>query len=158
LKMYGSHARGDFILYVNGWQEQLIRDELGIQNGQQNHFILNDFLNRLNNQIPQQIDYHLTANVLRDNKDAINSNLSSIIDDALKVNLVGIRRLQDNARARDKTLRKLYLYSDGNGDDIAAFIDAINADGRFTIGWREDSSSMSFSDLLRQFNDKVMRP
>ncbi|WP_109400242.1 hypothetical protein [Proteus sp. TJ1640] len=155
LKMYGAHGKGDFILYIKDWQEQLIRDELGIKNGQRYPFRLNDFLDTLNNQIPQQIDNVRTANTLRDNKDTIKTYLPNIVDEALKVNLVGIRRLKENAKARDKTLRKLYLHSDGNGDDISAFIDAIKSDGRFTIGWREDGDRIPFRELLSQFNDRV---
>lgn len=154
-KMFGSHRKGVFTIYPNRRDEQRIRDELGIQNGQMHPFVLDDFLTNLNAMIPQEIDNSRTADTLRESANVIKKHLPRVVDDVLRTHLIGIRTLQDGANAQDETLRKLYLYSDGDGDDISAFITAIKSDGRYTIAWREDGDSLPFSELLRDFRDRV---
>jgi hypothetical protein len=75
---------------------------------------------------------------LRDHKNSFRTGpLRATIDEARKIYLVGLRGLGEDRRPREKTLRKLYLYVEGDPAEIAEFISALKKANK-TVAWTDD--------------------
>ncbi|EJB8439024.1 hypothetical protein MW344_003612 [Vibrio parahaemolyticus] len=148
-KTYGSRRHGDFHIYINEAVEVLIRAELGILHGQGAEFQLEAFLNRLNAQIPEYSNATDKVNALRDAAPTV-SRTYSIIDDADKIYLLGLKNLPDGSSPREKTLRKLYLYVEAEPETIDMFILQLKRQNK-TLRWTSDPNlECAFLDVINR--------
>jgi hypothetical protein len=137
LKAYGSHRRGDFKVYINHEDEVAILEELDIHGGV-HKFDLERFLGELNAAFPKHLSLSKTIETLRDHQDLFKTTfLSSTVDDALKIYLIGPRALPPRQRPREKTLRKLYLYVKADPYIIADFVTELKKRNK-TVAWTDD--------------------
>lgn len=152
IKLYGHHLSGNFDAYITPKEENLIRQELQLKGGG-TPFECTKFLNELNNLIPQFLPPSAKANTLKRTWPNIQEEMKSLVDDADKTILIGLKPLPKGYKPRDKTLRKLYLYANGVTDDIADFIEALK-ERNFTLAWTNDPTrtAKSFAQLLADFS------
>lgn len=149
LKMYGSHRKGDFKVYIEDLDKAKMICELQLKpsNGT---FDFITFLNELNSRIPLEISNEDTLNNLRRNSKIINS--LNPVDDCDKTVLVGIKKLT-HGKPREKTLRKLYLHTNGCHKSIAELIGLLK-NANCTVAWTTEdrrSEAANISDLLMTF-------
>lgn len=154
IKLYGSHKSGDFIAYINEVEIDLIRRELNLQGGEQ-AFNIGGFLNAINSSIPQHLSPAVKGDTLRSTWPNVSNQMTEFVDDANKTILIGLKTLRENTRARDKTLRKLYLYVNGQDKAISDFIKEIKK-RPLTLAWTSDptKTAKSFAQLLMDFASK----
>lgn len=140
LKLYGNHEKGQFYIYLSGWMKDLFKKELLIEtnNPAQNLFEFDRFFNDLNLAIPKTLSLSQKIYELKNSWNEVKKNLpKDIIDDEDKTILIGDVKLPPNKRPQEKTLRKLYLYADGNPEDIAELINRLKSLNR-TVAWTND--------------------
>lgn len=130
IKAYGSHRNGKFILYINNELKQHFIDELQLQSGN-NEFSFMSFLTQVNNAIPNRIDFREKINVLRDNRNLITQ--IGGVDDAEKTILMGPMHLSVGT-PRDRTLRKLFAYTEGDPEEIDELIKMLK-ERNVTLRW-----------------------
>lgn len=130
VKLYGSHRKGEFTLYVNNELKQHFIDELQLQPGN-NEFSFLGFLTQVNNAIPNRIDFREKIKVLRDNRNLITK--IGGVDDAEKTILMGPMYLSVGT-PRDRTLRKLYAYTEGDPEEIDELIKTLK-ELNVTLRW-----------------------
>ena len=130
IKLYGSHRKGEFTFYINENLRQHFIDELQLQSGN-NVFDFQIFLARLNNAIPNRIDSQEKINTLRDNRNLI-AKIGGV-DDAEKTILMGPMHLSVGT-PRDRTLRKLYAYTEGDPEEIDELIKTLK-ELNVTLRW-----------------------
>ena len=133
LKVYGSHAKGDFKIFFKITDENAIRKELGIFGGKR-PFIFENFLHELNKQIPKSLPRQAKLDKLREVWPEVKHHLSKVVDEADKVYLIGTKSLPEGRFPRYKTLRKLYIYMDDSAEAVDAFIAALQ-NARMTLAW-----------------------
>ncbi|MEY0665297.1 hypothetical protein AB7281_21965 [Providencia rettgeri] len=152
VKLYGNHLNGNFDIYIRKKEEDLIRQELCLSGGE-NPFDLDNFLTELNDNIPQYLPPTTKGETLRNTWGYIKDDMGNIIDDADKTILIGLKKLPDDKKPRDKTLRKLYLYINGHDNDISTFIESIK-DRNITLAWTNDHTrtAKTFAQLLTDFS------
>ena len=145
-KLYGNHIKGQFYIYLEDYMKKLFKDELLIESSVTNNpFIFEDFFNRLNESIPNSIPLNQKISVLRDCWHEIKNKLpKDIVDESDKTILIRLIQLPDNKKPQEKTLRKLYLYADGNEHEIARLIRVLKK-LNMTVGWTNDSNKTSRS-------------
>lgn len=132
IKMYGNHIKGKFEVYITDQIKNELIEELQLtSNGASFDFI--SFLEQLNNSIPQSIDHREKISKLRQNKDIIRP--LDVIDEADRTILIGEVRLPKNKEPQDKTLRKLYIYTDGAVQDITKLIELLKQ-YNMTVAWQ----------------------
>jgi hypothetical protein len=155
IKLYGNHQSGDFYAYINQDLEELIRLELQLQGGIGNEFNLNNFLNNINNNIPLVLPSFTKGEILRRAWPDLAERMRDVVDDADKTILIGLKRLKKNTKARDKTLRKLYLYVESHDNSIASFIEEIKKKP-FTLAWTNDPTKTpkTFAQLAIELSGK----
>ena len=107
LKAYGSHRSGDFLIYFNEGDEKDIIEELQLA-GNGGAFLFEQFLVALNQQIPITLPLQYKLDKMREIWPQVGHNLVTVIDQAEKTRLIGIKNLPEGQNPRDKTLRKLY--------------------------------------------------
>jgi hypothetical protein len=129
-KTYGSHRKGKFTLYINNELKQHFIDELQLQPGN-NEFSFLGFLTQVNNAIPNRIDFREKIKVLRDNRNLITK--IGGVDDAEKTILMGPMHLSVGT-PRDRTLRKLYAYTEGDPEEIDELIKTLK-ELNVTLRW-----------------------
>ncbi|MCT4708899.1 hypothetical protein MUA04_01515 [Enterobacteriaceae bacterium H11S18] len=154
IKLYGSHAAGDFMAYIKAREQDLIRQELQLQGGG-NPFNLEHFLNTLNNAIPQFLPPTTKTEVLQRTWPSIRTEMRTLVDDAHKTVLIGLKPLPEGKKPKDKTLRKLYLHVNGVTNEIGEFLNVIRS-RNITLAWTDDQTrtAKSFAQLLTDFNQK----
>jgi hypothetical protein len=130
IKTYGSHRKGKFTLYINNELKQHFIDELQLQPGN-NEFSFLGFLTQVNNAIPNRIDFREKIKVLRDNRNLITK--IGGVDDAEKTILMGPMYLSVGT-PRDRTLRKLYAYTEGDPEEIDELIKTLK-ELNVTLRW-----------------------
>ena len=142
--------KGDFKVYPSRMDEEAIREELDIHGGL-HRFELRRFLSDLNSAFPAKLPLSSTIKTLREHRDLFHlGSLRSVVDDALKIYLIGPVRLPANKRPREKTLRKLYLYVHVDPNVIADFIADLKRKNT-TVAWTDDPRSAS-NNTLRFLN------
>lgn len=142
LKMYGSHRKGKFEVYIKKDERERIIKELSLSpNG--NHFDFNNFLSQLNEKIPLNMSQEDKIKILRRNKNIVSS--LGVVDEAEKTILIGVRKLSVG-KPRDKTLRKLYLYTDANEADIDELIKLLKKFNR-TVAWTTKDNAHKVVDI-----------
>lgn len=131
--LYGNHLRGDFFIYLNKRLKAKIIKELQLteSNGT---FCFKSFMEQVNNKIPQHISPEQKVKLMRDNKDIINN--TGVIDEADKIYFAGVKHLS-RGTPRDKTLRKLYMYTANNPKDIDLFIKLLKKTNHTTVWYKE---------------------
>ena len=104
VKMYGNHSKGVFLIYVKADHEQDIRHELGIVPGKMTPFVLQNFLEQLNKRIPQTLPLEVKISTFQKHRTAFANHpaIKRHVDEALKIHLVGLRRLSSPTRPRGK--------------------------------------------------------
>lgn len=111
-------------------------------------FRLSDFLQKLNQQIPQSLPLNKTIETLRQKKEFFKSepDLRNLVDEASKVYLIGVKHLPPDKRPREKTLRKLYLHIAASSEVIGSFISYLK-EANYTVAWTDDPSKAN-NDIL----------
>lgn len=143
LKMYGSHRKGKFEVYIKeGEREKMIKELSLSHNG--SHFDFNSFLDQLNEKIPLNISKENKIKILRNNKNIVSS--LGMVDEAEKTILIGVRKLPAEKKPRDKTLRKLYLYTDANEADIDELIKLLKKFNH-TVAWTTEDNAHKATDI-----------
>lgn len=152
LKTYGSHKKGDFIVYLDKENEDNFEKELQLNHSGFKQFDFEHFLNELNNSIPQTIPMQNKVNTLRMNLDVIKE--LSVIDEVDKNVLIGTKHLTIGS-PRDKTLRKLYLYIDSTSQEIDDFINILKSCND-TVAWTSEKTgykAITLNSLLNKRKD-----
>ena len=114
LKMYGSHKKGTFDVYISEKIQNEMTEELCLTHSGK-PFDFEHFLEELNSNIPLEIRQETKIKTLRENRKIISS--LDVVDEAKKTVLIGDKHLSVG-KPQDKTLRKLYLYTDADVKDI----------------------------------------
>lgn len=153
LKLYGAHRKGQFDVYVKPWQEERIKLELGIGQGQSGTpFDLIRFLTTLNTAFPITVPLPQKIENLRKNWSSIRADLPErIIKEEDKTVLIGEKRLPEGHSPGERTLRKLYLHTQGNPNDIARLIRCLKA-AKMTVAWTTEGSKFSSTDVRSLIN------
>lgn len=147
-KLYGSHKNGDFLIYINNINKEKLISELQLRSGKGN-FNFENFLNELNNKIPNSLSINTKIQQFRENWDAIKE--LSVIDEEDRTILIGERRLPKNKKPKETTLRKLYLYTSGSVEDISELIRLLKK-ANMTVAWTNEKAKNSASDLREIIN------
>ncbi|HHM1851368.1 TPA: hypothetical protein ACYSHZ_005115 [Klebsiella pneumoniae] len=112
----------------------------------------------MNDNIPQFLPPTVKGETLRNTWDYIKDDIKNIIDDADKTILIGLKRLPEESKPRDKTLRKLYLYINGHDNDISDFIEAIKKETLHlrgqTIQQEQQKVSLNFLLIFQNMSNK----
>lgn len=135
LKLYGSHKNGDFKAYIKDEDQLSMIQELQLDKseGVGKAFDFKKFLGELNNSIPHHIPVDAKIKTLRENR-VILPKINAV-DDTEKTVYDGTMQLERGVKSpRDKTLRKLYAYTDSNPAVIADFIEELK-ERNMTIRW-----------------------
>ncbi|MFC3032683.1 hypothetical protein ACFOEE_09135 [Pseudoalteromonas fenneropenaei] len=153
LKLYGNHHRGQFYLYLKDYVKDWFKKELLIDSANSTQrFDFDVFFASLNNSIPQTLPLQAKIKKLRDLWPEVSKDLpKEIVDEDEKTILLGDKALPTGSKPREKTLRKLYLYADGNADDITTLISNLKRLNR-TVAWTNDikkiDKAMKVKDLI----------
>ncbi|MCR0202079.1 hypothetical protein MKC79_15350 [[Clostridium] innocuum] len=147
LKMYGSHKRGDFKVYISDDVQERMVDELQLLEGS-GGFEFEAFLGQLNDAIPLNIDMDQKVNILRKNREVISK---IAIDDSDKTVLVGTKYLS-KGKPQDKTLRKLYMYTEESEKEITEFIRNLKK-ANMTVAWTTEEQRFKAAKINSLIND-----
>lgn len=142
LKMYGNHTKGTFDVYISEEMQEALINELCLSHTG-NTFDFNRFLNQLNSNIPLEITQATKINNLRNNRNIIGT--LGVIDEAEKTVLIGQRYLSVG-HPLDKTLRKLYLYTNADPKDIDELIKLLKKFNR-TVAWTSEANKENAVDI-----------
>lgn len=137
IKLYGSHVRVQFDIFLNDTQIEQMKRELGLADHHALAFDVGRFIQTLNSGIPKTLPLVSKIQVLRENRAVLEPHLPDLVDDHLKTELVGILQLDPSKRPREKTLRKLYLYG-GPPQKVAEEIERLK-ERNCTLRWRVPS-------------------
>lgn len=135
--LFGNHFKqGDFRVWLNDYDEQAIRDELGITDSASGPgFVLKNFLTKLNGMIPATLPLSAKIDTIKGDRAAIDAHCRDYIEEASKVYLLGVKRLPKGSRPREETLRKLYMLDVATAD-ISALIGHLKRI-RWTVCWTD---------------------
>ncbi len=152
LKMYGSHKNGIFDIYFKDNDKEAIINELQLGNGR-TAFEFSSFLESLNNNIPQILPLQAKLDKIREVWPDVQNNLPDIIDQADKTILMGIKKLPVGKKPQDKTLRKLYLYTNGDATVLTNLIQALK-DANITLAWTNNNqmTNKSLAEIMTLIN------
>ena len=140
IKMYGRHEPHEshlnkFSIYLTDQHQQYILDELGILDGRGVGFDFNNFLKDINANIPQKLSFSELQTNCKTHKDAfLKPQLSSVIDRADRIYLIGPRQLPAGKKPQEKTLRKLYLHIEADPNVLERFIVELKRLNK-TVAW-----------------------
>lgn len=128
--LYGNHSKGDFYIYPSKIIQDKLVKELQLKEGT-GTFNFNTFMQQFNESIPQSILAAERMRLMKNHKNVISQ--TDAIDEAEKTHLLSIKRLSVGT-PRDKTLRKLYLYTENNPRDIESLISILKK-ANYTTMW-----------------------
>lgn len=148
LKLYGNHIKGTFKVYINDDVQNCIIRELQLEHTNRVFDFMN-FLHQINSFIPQEINMNDKIRTLRNNRNII-ATLNGI-DEADKTVLIGYKRLTVGT-PQDKTLRKLYLYTNAELEDITQFIQLLKK-ANMTVAWTTEESRYKETDIRRMIEN-----
>lgn len=146
LKMYGSHRKGDYIVYISDEVQERITAELQLQKGNVK-FVFERFLNEINNAIPQEISMAQKVETLRKNRNIIRT---VGIDEIEKTVLIGTKVLS-KGKPQDRTLRKLYMYTEESENEITEFIKNLKK-ANMTVAWTTEEQRFRAADINTMIN------
>jgi hypothetical protein len=157
LKLYGNHSNRNyykFDVYIKPWQENKIKEELGITGSFSIlPFELQKFLNDLNSSFPTSLSLKEKIVNLRKIWKEIRPKLpDNLVSDEDRTVLICEKRVS-RGKPREKTLRKLYIHTEGNPDDIARLIRYLKA-ANMTVAWTTEDRGMRSADI-RDFINRV---
>lgn len=151
LILYGNHSKGQFDIFITPRKQQMLIEELGLTHSDTtNSFSFGQFVSDLNNSIPDSIPLRDKVVKLREVWSDVNNHLpADVVDEHKKTILIGPMPLPKHKSPQEKTLRKLYLISSGNVDEITELIGVLKKINH-TVKWTADPSvaSKSVSWLL----------
>ncbi len=152
IKLYGYHPKGQFDLYIKPWQEVKIKKELGIEGGGvSSPFNISDFLRSLNASFPTSLPLSKKIENLRKNWKDIRPDLPNrIVSEEDKTVLIGEKRVS-NGTPQEKTLRKLYIHTEGSADDISTLIKCLKA-ANMTVAWTTEESGIKSTEIRELIN------
>jgi hypothetical protein len=133
--LYGSHKKGDFKIYFNQEHELMFKKELGIESATTGNFDFTRFLDELNNMIPQSLPLESKIATMKDHSNLIQINCSKHIDSAMRIYLLGTKKLPSNQKPKEETLRKLMMLK-GEPDEHARFINSLKK-LNWTLRWTD---------------------
>lgn len=142
LKMYGNHFNGTFDVYLSEDIQEELTNELCLS-PTGNTFNFHRFLEQLNDKIPLKISPETKLKTLRNNRNIIKE--LGVVDEADKTVLIGHRQLT-TGHPRDKTLRKLYLYTNAHPSDIAQLIRLLKK-FNMTVAWTTKDNKENAVDI-----------
>lgn len=93
----------------------------------------------MNASIPQSMPLAAKIKLLRENRNAYQTELAKILDFHDRTELVGEMPLPPEKKPREKTLRKLYLYSTRSPEAVAIYIGELKRRNH-TLRWRAPTS------------------
>ena len=146
LKMYGSHKNGDFKVFISDEVQERMVDELQLKKGNGN-FVFNTFLKQLNENIPLKVEMHQKVNILRNNREVIKKVSINDID---KTVLIGTKTLS-KGKPQDKTLRKLYMFTEESESIITEFIRNLKK-ANMTVAWTTEEQRFRAADINALIN------
>lgn len=146
LKMYGSHRNGDYIVYISDEVQERMTAELQLQSGNAT-FVFERFLNEINNAIPQEISMAQKVETLRNNRNIIRA---VGIDEIEKTVLIGTKVLL-KGKPQDRTLRKLYMYTEESETVITEFIKNLKK-ANMTVAWTTEEQRFRAADINTMIN------
>lgn len=133
LKLYGSHRNGVFTAYFKPEDENHIIEELQLGNNPNNPFDFERFLNQLNSIIPEHIPLNTKIDTLRDNREQLRNIQST--DESEKTVFDGVMQLEKGVKSpRERTLRKLYIYTETDPAVVSEFIRVLKKKN-MTVKW-----------------------
>ena len=146
LKMYGSHKNGDFKFFISDEVQERMVAELQLKE-RKGSFEFNTFLNQLNEAIPLKVDMNQKVNTLRNNRDVIQNVAINDID---KTVLIGTKTLP-KGKPQDKTLRKLYIFTEESESTITEFISNLKK-ANMTVAWTTEDQRFRAADINSLIN------
>mgnify|MGYP000830513856 FL=1 len=146
LKMYGSHRNGDFKVYISDEVQMRMKAELQLKK-ENATFDFERFLNEVNNAIPQEITMSQKVKTLRDNRNIIRT---VGIDEIEKTVLIGTKVLS-KGKPQDRTLRKLYMYTEESETVITEFIKNLKK-ANMTVAWTTEEQRFKAADINAMIN------
>lgn len=146
LKMYGSHRNGDFKVYISEEIQNRMITELQLQKGT-DEFNFKRFLEQINQLIPRKISIDEKVKTLRNNRDIIRT---VGIDENDKTVLIGPKKLS-KGEPQDKTLRKLYMYTEESASVITELIQKLK-DANMTVAWTTEDQRYRAADINSMLN------
>ncbi|NFL88078.1 hypothetical protein FDB24_16390 [Clostridium botulinum] len=152
-KLYGSHKKGDFYIYVDDLLRVKLTNELLLANTG-NLFSFKNFLVQLNNNIPTILLLATKIQKFRENWNELKTHgLTDMLDESEKTVLIGEKRLPKGQKPQEKTLRKLYLYTEGDSADIEKLITSLKK-ANMTVRWTRPNNQINPADI-RQIMNKL---
>lgn len=130
VKMYGNHSKGYFQIYMTNDLKTAIFNEIHL-NKSNGSYDIEKFMAQLNNTIPNHINDIDKINCLRANSSIVHK--LNVVDEREKTVLIGDKKVS-HGTPRDKTLRKLYIYTNANPKDIEILIRLLKDLNR-TVAW-----------------------
>jgi hypothetical protein len=136
--LMGQHYhQGDFRIRLSNDDVTAIRAELGLEeaalDGQA--FDLARFLQVLNAAIPASLPLAQKIKAIQSEATMVKAHCGKFVDSALKVHLLGPRKLEHPKKPREETLRKLYALT-ASPDTIASLVKNLKA-LNWTVSWTE---------------------
>jgi hypothetical protein len=152
LKAYGSHRKGDFLIYFQDHDQQAIVRELDLSQGD-SKFDFTKFLEQLNASLPSTLSLQNKINKVREVWPQVKNDLQEVIDESDKNILIGIKRLPMGHNPKEKTLRKLYIYTNGSSQVISQLISVLKS-VRITLVWTNNPNiaSKSIDEVMKMVN------
>lgn len=153
IKLYGNHWNGNFEIYFNDKLKEAIRDELGIVNGRNRPFNLYNFFEELNRNIPQNLPAQAQIAILRQYYPNIRTRIPSIVNDEDRIYWMGFMRPRGGV-PREQTLRKLYIHTECNHQQINDLLKAIASYG-LTLRWTANpdrARNVDFAAMINELN------
>lgn len=120
--------------------------ELQLQKGNAT-FDFERFLNEINNAIPQEMSMAQKVKTLRDNRNIIKT---VGIDEIEKTVLIGTKALS-KGKPQDRTLRKLYMYTEESEAVITEFIKNLKKTN-MTVAWTTEEQRFKAADINAMIN------
>ncbi|HAC88160.1 MAG TPA: hypothetical protein DCF95_09460 [Gammaproteobacteria bacterium] len=152
VKLYGNHKAGQFNLYLQSWQEEKIKRELCIDNEKSAFpFNIGIFLRNLNASFPTELPLVKKIETLRESWESIRPDLPKmVVKEKDKTVLIG-EKLVANGSPQEKTLRKLYIHTEGSAEDISMLIRALKA-ANMTVAWTTEGNGIKSTEIRTLIN------
>ncbi|WP_409068409.1 hypothetical protein ACFLKB_13370 [Clostridium sp. FAM 1755] len=148
IKLYGNHIMGTFKSYINEDVQNCLIQELQLEHTGRSFNFMN-FLCQINEAIPQEINISDKIKTLRDNCNIIRT--LNVIDESDKTVLIGERKLFVGT-PQDKTLRKLYMYTNSSVQDITELIRLLKK-MNMTVAWTTEENRYREADIRRMIEN-----
>ena len=107
-------------------------------------FNFQNFLEELNSKIPLEILQKDKNDAIRENKRIITQ--FGLFDEAEKTVLIGDKQLPMNEKPQEKTLEKLYLFTDSDEKDVDEYIKLLKKLNR-TVAWTTEDNNYKAANI-----------